>query len=539
MQTYLEKEILKKGDLLFAKSLLAEIPGVKENTILLLSACFAAVRLGHLCLKIDKEWLSQTFQDPSFTQAILEASLQIPKGVWDQNLLVFNKGCLYFPCFLNYETTIQTALNALLKAPLDPLSADESLLKEVTPEQKKAIHIASKYPVTLLTGGPGCGKTYSAAKIAQYYYEALPEEKKKTFSLILAAPTGKATDKLRSGFEVFREKNILMKSATLHTLLNIRNGRRTLNPSSYLLASLIIIDECTMIDAGVFSLLLSSIVPGSRLILIGDPNQLPAIGSGSVFCDLVSYTHPQLGLAKLTISQRSDQKEIGELACLFCENTPEKIEELLKKKSSSIKKLNLFSSPNGLKELVELVDPLFPFEVSNLEHLKPLLEAFEKVRILSCMRKGPFGVDAINMYLEHHFRKKVSLPFFIVPILIQENDKELQLSNGQTGIMVENRATSTQLALFLDPKGEKGFKEIPLALLPKWEYAYALSVHKSQGSEYEEVIFLAPPGSEVFGREVLYTGLTRAKKKLYIDIDSEVLKEALSKSLRRYSNLTT
>lgn len=145
---------------------------------------------------------------------------------------------------------------------------------------------------------------------------------------------------------------------------------------------------------------------------------------------------------------------------------------------------------------------------------------FSRFRILSTLRKGPLGVDALNQFLHEKFSPS-NKP---VPILITRNDKKTGLSNGDTGFLEKD------LAIF----GEKTFN---LWELPRFDYAYCISVHKSQGSEYEEVLLLVPDGSESFGKEVLYTGVTRARSALFIDGNPEQMAGALKKHSVKISGI--
>ena len=160
-------------------------------------------------------------------------------------------------------------------------------------------------------------------------------------------------------------------------------------------------------------------------------------------------------------------------------------------------------------------------------------------RVLSCLRQGRWGVDAINQEISKRVRAFFrGGDFWIVPLLITENDRELGLFNGDTGLLVKRSGFShlerTDEAVF---ESEDGYRVIPAVLLPPFEYGYCLSVHKSQGSEYEEVALVVPPGSEQFGREILYTGVTRARRHVEIIGDVEVIKAAVLQSSQKASRL--
>jgi exodeoxyribonuclease V alpha subunit len=146
---------------------------------------------------------------------------------------------------------------------------------------------------------------------------------------------------------------------------------------------------------------------------------------------------------------------------------------------------------------------------------------FRKFRILSTLRKGPLGVDALNTILHERFSKQTNE----FPIMIKRNDNRTGLSNGDTGILRGDEAHFS------------GDRRFALHELPPYEYAYCLSVHKSQGSEYEQVLFLIPDGSEAFGKEVLYTAVTRAKLSLDIDGNPTQIAAAMSRSSGKSSGI--
>jgi exodeoxyribonuclease V alpha subunit len=174
-----------------------------------------------------------------------------------------------------------------------------------------------------------------------------------------------------------------------------------------------------------------------------------------------------------------------------------------------------------------------------------LFNAFNQFRILSPLRQGPFGVNALNELFKRHFEKQAKHRLsFIAPITIMKNDAQFGLSNGEIGILIrQNREPQPFDSLFQEGDyalfiGEQGIvRSLPAILLPAFEYAYCMSVHKSQGSEFEHVLLLLPEGAEIFGKEGLYTGVTRAKKGLEIWSSQETFKKILMKHSHRLSGI--
>ena len=342
-----------------------------------------------------------------------------------------------------------------LKRLMGPLAHAQQKFEGLTEEQEAAIQTALMHSISIITGGPGTGKTHLAKVLSQ----TIPGR------VVLTAPTGKAAARLQ-------QVGSHATSGTLHAILGIRSRRDFLKEGSYLPADLVIVDECSMIDATLFSYLLGSIPQGTRVVLMGDADQLPAVGSGSFFADLVDI----LPTTRLTTCMRSQQKKILELA------------EAIRSGNAD-----------------EVVARLEPWDG----------EWKERSCILSCMREGPFGVNTLN-------QKFKSDP---APIIITRTNYDIGLYNGETGVLMKDHA--------LFPNNRK----IPIEKLPEYEYAYALSVHKSQGSEFDHVVILVPKGSEVFGREVLYTAVTRARHSVTLSGDVDTIRQTVLSSSRKISGL--
>ena len=439
LQSFVERGTLLAIDIAYAK---LQAPNGDEKELALHAALLASARNGHLCL--DKTLI----EDPSLSDLLPE-------------------GKHYLPKYTEVEDQIVMQTKRLLKLP--KRQKKDFAQGKATEEQQQAAQNALVHPLSLITGGPGTGKTYTAILIAK----ALQT------STIVTAPTGKAAAHLES------QMPFPVKGGTLHSLLI----EETLD------ANLVIVDECSMIDPFLFARILSSIPPESTLVLMGDIHQLPAVEGGSVFADLMaSNTIPTTTLSKC---MRSDRKEILDLANAILHN-----------QVTEMRNVDLGFADADLETIYQKL----------WDYVKE--KDFSRFRILSTLRKGPLGVDALNRFLFEKFSSK-AIQF---PILITRNDRRTGLSNGETGILQKD------LAIF-------GDKQFPVSELPPYEYAYCISVHKSQGSEYDDVLFLIPDGTESFGREVLYTGVTRAKHSLVIDGNPEQIVAALLRSSRKISGI--
>ncbi len=371
------------------------------------------------------------------------------------------------------ETRILNQLK-LLSFKVKPL--DYAPPAGLTEEQQNALTLALSNTLSVIEGGPGTGKTFLTSHLVKAMGPSA--------QVILAAPTGKAAARLKA----FNPQAIC---GTLHSILGIKSQRQLARGNSYVRADLIIIDESSMIDAKLLAFFLGSLEVGQRVVFLGDGNQLPPVESGSLFGDLVDL----LPTAHLRQCLRSDRAEVLQLA-----------QDILAGKK------------------------IVPQEKLSKEYIlqKALENDAGQFCILSPIREGPFGVNSLNQEIFQLFYRKMD-QLLAVPILITRTDYEAGLYNGEVGILWRSREKPLY-AMF-------GERKIPASALPPYELGYVLSVHKSQGSEFDDVLVLVPPGSETFGREVLYTAVTRARHSVILCGDQETIEKTVSRSSHRRSGL--
>ena len=188
------------------------------------------------------------------------------------------------------------------------------------------------------------------------------------------------------------------------------------------------------------------------------------------------------------------------------------------------------------KRIWEHVKGQFPHPLQEKPNPELLLKELERFRILSCIRQGSLGVDALNeMIFQSLWSEAKRGQWLCLPILITRNDYALNLFNGDAGILIKQKMGVEDCAYFWDSQGE--VRCLSALSLPPYEYAYCISVHKSQGSEYEKILLLIPQGSEVFGKEVLYTACTRSKSQLEIDGREDTILKAIEKTSRKCSGI--
>jgi exodeoxyribonuclease V alpha subunit len=452
----------------------------------------------------------------------IEDPTSIPVALWEEGgenpfskkPLVVQGNRLYLQRNWALETLILQKVKELL-ARLPTESPDRfrgELVKQANllNAQRKALLNGFEKMFTLFTGGPGTGKTFTAS----CFIRLLAASRDKQLKVAIAAPTGKAAAHLESALrgQGPLEGKLKCESTTLHRLLKLQPGMQRLRSEWTIDADLVVVDEASMLDGALLLHLLNAIGPQTRLLLLGDPDQLPPVEGGGLFAELSDLFGQKLeqsirmgtgGLLEFSQAIRSGSIQPCDAVTWLEKKEPE--------------------------EWVDWLVERLPNPICSSEPLQP--EEQKSFRVLCALRQGPFGSDVLNEKLLARFEKKFAPgQWLMVPIMIVQNNPKQQLFNGTTGVLVRHQHQA--YAYF-----EEG-RQIPESELPHYEIAFCLSVHKSQGSEYEEVVLLFPPGSENFGREALYTGVTRAKKKVSIAVDGLTLENLLKGISRKRSGFT-
>jgi exodeoxyribonuclease V alpha subunit len=538
-------------DLLFAERMLKKQSDVCEEHVAFLALLLALSRQGHLALPLqDIDCIlrmlpaAKACDVSPLAEMARQAVLTLPL----LDCIYVQNGIFYLQKNGMCESSIAHQILRLLNRPGTMIETNLALVEPLlNKEQKEAVRKALEYPLSLLSGGPGTGKTYTAVQLIKTFLESYPKAR-----VILTAPTGKAVAQLDAYLKRLFENEARMRSGTLHALLGVKRERDFDRSPLPLFADLVLVDECSMIDARLFERLLSSIRGNTHLILIGDPDQLPPVEAGSIFGDLVALTRTNFPLPCTELKEclRSDRAELMHFARAIRKGDAADVRQTLTEHGEqSIKWIDL---PSQAQQRVysflwnSLAMRFSPFLFKEEGQAEDLLRHLDAFRLLSCIRQGPFGVDAINQFFAQKFLQAAqahpSALWWALPILITHNDYALELFNGDTGVLLRKLCSKEthpeDHALFYDRKQKDRIRRIPAIGLPKFEWSYCLSVHKSQGSEYDEVFILIPNGSEFFGREILYTAVTRARHSVSCAGSLDVIEKTVQNSARKISGLS-
>lgn len=528
---------------------------------------------------------------------LLRASSAVGQPGDYRPLILDQAGRLYLQRYYNHERRVAEGILSraefaegidlgTLRAGLERLFPDDSSaapsFRLGVEGQKRAAAIAVLRRFAVISGGPGTGKTTTVIKLL-----ALLLEQDASACVALAAPTGKAAARLS---EAIRDKKAELlragqlesgtaeavpeQASTLHRLLGSRPDSLKFrhDAANPLPVDILVIDEASMIDLPLMSRLLDALPADTRLILLGDMHQLASVEAGQVFGDICGrtersgYSHALTdALGKLGLpldktvepqARRTLDDSIAVLHESFRFGSDSGIGNLAKAVNagdhpSAVRLLDDCSCGDiawrevGREALPSLVaEEITPRFGAYLEAgtAQQALAAFGDFRVLCALREGPFGVEWINWLIEEELsRRRWIRPderwYRGRPVMITRNDYGLRLFNGDIGLIwPDDEHGGAMRALF--PSGDGAIRKLLPSRLPDHETVFAMTVHKSQGSEFDRVVLLLPDqSSPVVTRELIYTGLTRARKRVLLCGTRGAFGEAIGKTVERSGGL--
>ncbi|MCM2340275.1 exodeoxyribonuclease V subunit alpha [Rhodoferax sp.] len=427
--------------------------------------------------------------------------------------------------------------------------------------QKVACALAARKRFTLITGGPGTGKTTTVVRLLALL-QSDPAREQTPLRIALAAPTGKAAARLGESIAsalqklpVAMQQHIPSQAVTLHKLLQVRSNLAQ-DAVPELAVDLVVVDEASMIDLDMMARLLAAVPLTASLILLGDKDQLASVEAGAVMgqlcagADLGHYTADTLTwlaqttganlsawagkgspLAQQTVMLRlshrfSEDSGIGQWARAVNAGDAAGVEKLWRRAPDwqagaplSVDRLQAGQPQDprltalvkhGWKAWLQTLQPLKTAACSDAQALAALNE-FTRFQVLCAVRDGPWGVDSLNQRIASSLGLPTEGWYAGRPVLVTRNDYNLKLMNGDVGLCLHH-ANGLRVAF---PDGQGGIHWVLPSRLDAVETVFAMTVHKSQGSEFDHVGLVLPDRPvAVLTRELLYTGMTRAKARL-------------------------
>ncbi len=507
--------------------------------------------LGIQDLQIMESLLSNLFEPQKYR----EISTSLP-GPWTESLFLWKDGILRSKREVSIRSTISNALDSskVTKLEVDTKKWNElSKLFSLTDEQSQAVKLCIESPFFILTGGPGTGKTTTAASIL-YYFLLLGL---KPDRISIAAPTGRAagriTESIQESFQKISlkmersvSKEILgqFQASTIHRLLSYSHSKNSFmkNRENPLMADLVLVDEASMLSPDLFSKICDALPPTCRLILLGDSYQLPPVDSEKLFSPLLEgeFTQKKPISREITKNFRSEfSPKLDTFLKAIKKRDTNVVQNLKWENFSKDSSGSIFSFLDSEHPEVTLLDNSFfqdevLYELFWRNYLEVILrnvfhaslyanssldfwKKVQKYQVLTSLKKT--GRESSNL-INREIEKNTSVKEWILPKIMTYNDYSLGIFNGDMGVQKKDQ--------YLFPT-EKNIKSIPLTT-PGIESAFAITVHKAQGSQYENTIVVLPndPHHELNTNEMLYTAVSRAKRNVMILSRPEILERAIS-----------
>ncbi|MGH3639621.1 MAG: exodeoxyribonuclease V subunit alpha [Mycobacterium sp.] len=550
-----DASVVDSADVLVAQRLSALAKETDERVMLAVALVVRGLRAGSVCLDLRSveaqvdvadlpwpaidDWLAAVWASP-----LLEAP----------HVLRRQEHLLYLDRYWREEQQVADDLRAMVsRRAVDTVDTVDSAADIVRlfptgyEEQREAAEIALSQRLTVLTGGPGTGKTTTVARLLALF--AGQSGSGSRLRIALAAPTGKAAARLQEAVQLEIDKLELvdqrrlsgLQATTMHRLLGSRpdsSSRFRHHRGNRLPHDVVVVDETSMVSLTMMARLLEAVRPQSRLLLVGDPDQLASVDAGAVLADLVDGFGA--GKGSPVVALRTPHRfgeSIGALASAIRTGDADAALEVLRSGGDHIEWID-DEDPSVPLRKVLLPQALALRQAAVLGDARAALATLDEQRLLCAHRRGPYGVQHWNHQVERWLTEATGEPIWSDwyagrPVLVTANDYGLRLYNGDTGVTV---ASGDGLRAAIASAGEP--RAFATSRLPELETMYAMTIHKSQGSQAAEVTVLMPPvESRLLTRELFYTAVTRAKSKVRVVGSAEEVRSAIEKRAVRATGL--
>jgi exodeoxyribonuclease V alpha subunit len=547
----------------------------------------ASVGQGHICLDLLEAFGEEAA--PGLVAALRRSGVVGAPGQF-RPLILDNLYRLYLYRYWKYESDLASALRAMAqnRPELDLMLLKDGLGRLFDREEggtdwqlvAAAAALAGRFSV--ISGGPGTGKTATVVKIIALLLEQSLGRQQR---IALAAPTGKAAarlkDSIRSARERLKERTDVAEAlpgevTTIHRLLGVIPGssRFRHNRDNRLPCEVVIIDEASMVPLPLMARVMEALAPDCRLILLGDRDQLSSVEAGAVLgdiCDtgrLHSFSERFSRFAAEVAGQTIERDQLSPALPLLADalvvlqknyrfgcdsgigaisraiNDGEGSAALEGLKSGSYPDVSLVAVPDRQDLEGRLKGAVLEGYREYLLEEEPAraLRLFDRFRVLCAMRQGSYGVSGINQVIQACLAAEGLIApgrkwYRGRPVMVMVNDYGLKLFNGDIGITLPDPDKRGQLAVFF-PAADGGVRRVSPLRLPEHETVFAMTIHKSQGSEFERLLMIMPPfDSQLLTREILYTGLTRARTAVELWCPDQLFIAMVGRRIARRSGL--
>lgn len=528
-------------------------------------------RFGHVCVRLDTirdavvvdgvepELIERLpWPDPEVWKASLSASPLVGDGTGDEPLVLAG-GRLYLERYFRYEELVAGLIDARCAAPHRELSVSmervlATLLESGPNRQLDAAVSALTRRFAVIAGGPGTGKTHTVGAILA----ALASEGVDSFpSVALCAPTGKAAARLGEAIDSvtrklggdIHETVAGVVPSTIHRLLGWRPGRGAFvhDHAHRLPHQMVIVDEMSMVSLPLASKLLAAVDDDATVVLVGDPFQLESIEAGTVLSDVVDIDEDQVRAPiadHVVVLERVHRFDADSVMADFAQavrvGDPNQALELLAEPSDSLRWVPDSDAP----EFAELWERVMATRSHVIELARApadsrgALSALARMAVLCARRSGPGSVAQWGREIEAGLDQRFTGLryggewYAGRPVMITSNDYRLELFNGDIGVTIDS---GDGLVVVFERGGVRRYQP---SRLGEHSTVHAMTIHKSQGSQFDEVVVVLPDeASRLLTRELLYTAVTRARHRVWLLADEDVIRQAVTRSVERASGL--
>jgi len=586
---------------------LRRLDSVADDAVILGGVLAAYMsRQGHVCIDLQQVTGKFIFQNKlknkceidikappvkQWIEVLRESKLVGLPGTY-RPLILDDRGRLYLYRYWKYERDLAHQILQKITSEVDDIDFD--LLRdglnrffdpmEVTDWQKVAAITALTQKFCIISGGPGTGKTSTVVKILALMLEQ-DVRQENHLNIGLAAPTGKAAARLNESITNAKaqlncsdeiKQAIPENATTLHRLLGARwrSSRFKHHRDNPLHHDVLVVDEASMVDLALMSKLLDATPDHTKIILLGDRDQLASVEAGAVLGDLCgnirqnqftrnfwdllvqrcdielphqSITDQNWPLTNAIVHLKKSYRfarDSGIKILSDAVNT-DNVEQALSALNAADKNDVMLADYDKKEDFTEALKILViqHFETyMNRREPRQILEDFNRFRILCAHRRGPLGSEQINDTVDEMIRTRFGIPrskqwFAGKPIMISQNDYTIKLRNGDIGIALPNPEQNGELYIYFLSE-DQSIRKIPPSRLPAYETVFATTVHKSQGSEFDKVLLIMPNKvSEILTRELFYTAITRAKEQFTVWGREGLIRKTISQQIKRSSGL--